>query len=69
MSLAGVYDSRRQTMQKTVDVFTLAMTTRALPYSLGCTRISHEGSSTTMMKALPPDNGLCSTSFSNLNLG
>ena len=53
-----------QKIQKTVDAFTLAMTISALPYSLGCTPTSQEGSPTMMMKAFPPDSGLCSNSSS-----
>ena len=49
MSPVGDHDSRRQTIQKTVDVFTLAMTRSALPYSVGCTPTSQEGSPTMMM--------------------
>ena len=67
MSFIGVHVSRRQRIQKTVGVCTLGMTISALPYSLGCIPGSQEGSPTMMMKALPPDNGLCSNSFSNLS--
>ena len=49
-------------MQKRVDVFALAMTIRALPYSFGCTPNSQEGSPTMMMKALPYSFGCTATS-------
>ena len=65
MSFLGVHDSSRQRIQKAVDVSFLAMTISARPYSLGCTPTSHEGSPTMMLKALPPDSGLCSIYFSS----
>ena len=61
VSLVGVHESKRKT-QKTVDVFSLAMTLSALPYSAGCTSTSQEGSPTMMMKALPCSLGCTPTS-------
>ena len=53
ISLVGLHDSKRQKYQKTADVLTLAVTISALPYSLGCTPTSQEGSPIMMMKTLP----------------
>ena len=63
MSLVGVHDFRRQQIQKTVDVFTPAMTINALPYVLVALLLCRKGSPTMMMKTLPPDSGLCSNSY------
>ena len=61
-SLVGVHDSKSQKIQKTVDVFTLAMSMSALPYRLGCTPTPQEGSPTMMMKAFSYSLGCPPTS-------